>query len=224
MSGRAHAAVEGRLLVRILAVAQVCDLLVGVRPGGRKALIGARREPCRDRRLIARGAGECLGGQTRAQRQRQQSPGPAQCAEHLLVVGRVDDHGRKGAVLGGRADHRRPADVDVLDDLRRVGVAARDGLLEGVQVHAHQIDLLDLLLGRGLQVGVLVATGEQPRIEAWMKRLDAPLHDLGEAGELLDRAHGHAGAGELARRASRGDDLHAQTLQAAGEVDDPALV
>src|SRR6185436_1441761 len=32
MSRRSHTAVEGRLLVRILAVAQVCDLLVGVRP------------------------------------------------------------------------------------------------------------------------------------------------------------------------------------------------
>jgi hypothetical protein len=55
-------------------------------------------------------------------------------------------------VLGGRADHRRTADVDVLDHL---GVACVDPCrspLERVEVHAHQLDELDRLLLRLAQM------------------------------------------------------------------------
>ena len=109
-------------------------------------------------------------------------------------------------------------------DLLLGGVAARDGLLERVQVHAHQIHLLDLLLGGRAQVLVLVAAREQARVQPRVQRLHAPVHDLGEAGEVLDRAHGNAGAVELAGGAAGGDDLHAQLGEAAGELDDPVLV
>jgi hypothetical protein len=57
-----------------------------------------------------------------------------------------------------------------------------------------------------------------------MQRLDAPVHDLREAGEIVDGPDGDAGALELLRGAARGDDLDAQLGEAAREVDDPALV
>jgi hypothetical protein len=86
--------------------------------------------------------------------------------------------------------------VDVLDDLLLACIAARNRLLEGVEVDAHEIDLLDPLLAGGLQVGVLVAAREQPRIQPWVQRLDATVHDLGKAGEVLYRAHLNAGVGQ----------------------------
>ena len=177
-----------------------------------------------DRRVVAGGAGEGLGRQAHAPLQRQMSLGLAQLLQHALVVGRVDDDRRERMVLGGRPDHRRAADVDVLDDLLLVRVAARDGLLERIQVHAHQIDLLDLLLGGRVEVAVVVAPGQQPRVQARVQRLHASVHDLREAREVLDVARGDARAGELARRAAGRDDLHAQLLQAACEVDDSGLL
>jgi hypothetical protein len=57
-----------------------------------------------------------------------------------------------------------------------------------------------------------------------MQRLDAAVHDLREAGEIVDGAHADAGALELLGGAARGDDLDAQIDEAGGKVDDPALV
>ena len=37
--------------------------------------------------------------------------------EHVLVVRRIDHDGHGAVVLGGAAEHRRPADVDLLDRL-----------------------------------------------------------------------------------------------------------
>ncbi len=81
----------------------------------------------------------------------------------------------------------------------RVGVAARDGLLERVEVHAHQVDRLDPLLGGGPQVLVVVAPRQQARVQPRVQRLHAPVHHLGKAGEVLDRAHRDA-----RRRRARG--------------------
>ena len=57
-----------------------------------------------------------------------------------------------------------------------------------------------------------------------MERLHAPVHHLGEAGEVLDCAHRQAGSGELAGGAAGRDELDAELDEAAGEVDDPGLL
>ena len=109
------------------------------------------------------------------------------------VVGLGLDHDRgEQEVLRRRPDHRRAADVDVLDHLGLVDPAARRGLLERVEVHAHEVDELDVvLLGRD-HVGGVVAAREQAGVELRVQRLDAAAHDLGEAGEVVDRADGEA--------------------------------
>ena len=76
------------------------------------------------------------------------------------------------------------------------GPATGGDRLEGIQVHAHEVDELDLLLLGGDHVLRLVAPGEQPRVELRVQRLDAAVHDLREAGEVGDRAHLDALVGE----------------------------
>ncbi len=127
-------------------------------------------------------------------------------------------------VLGRRADHGRAADVDVLDCLRVGRVAARDRLLEGVEVHADQVDLLDPVLRGCGQMGVLVATGQQTCVQPRVKRLHAPIHHLGKAGEVLYRPHGDAGYGELPGGPAGRDDLHAELDKALGQLDHAGLV
>ncbi len=65
--------------------------------------------------------------------------------QQLFVVGRLDHHGDVGVVLGGGADHRRPADVDVFDAIVE-SRAFGDGGLERIEVHHQQIDRLDAVL------------------------------------------------------------------------------
>jgi len=54
--------------------------------------------------------------------------------------------------------------------------------------------------------------------------LDAAVHHLRKAGEVLDRADLEAGLGERGGGAAGRDELDAEARQAAGEVDDAALV
>ena len=83
---------------------------------GGKPSYGARaRTTSRSRRRSGRCRRTPCAARRRARRERQPPVGLAQLGEHGVVVGRVDDHRGEGAVLGGRADHRRAADVDVLD-------------------------------------------------------------------------------------------------------------
>jgi hypothetical protein len=57
-----------------------------------------------------------------------------------------------------------------------------------------------------------------------MQRLDAPVHDLGKAGVVVDRADGDAGLRELSRGPAGRNDLDPQIGKAACEVGDAALV
>jgi len=102
--------------------------------------------------------------------------------------------------------------------------SAPGGALERVEVHAHEIDPLDLLRLRGLGVLRIVAHPQQPGVELGMERLDPPVHDLGEAGEVGDRARGDLRLGQHLGGASGGDDLDPELGEPTGEVDDAGLV
>ena len=209
--------------MRVLAVGQVDDLLERAHVQRREvlALLG---EPAADGDVVARRVGERLRGEGLARGHAQQALGLAQLVEHRVVALGVHDDGAERVVLGRRADHRRAADVDVLDDLGLVGPHARGGALERIEVDDDQVDVLDLVLGGRLHVVGVVARREQAGVELGVQRLDAAVHDLREAGEVVDGADRHAGALELLRGAARGDDLDAHLGEAGREVDDPALV
>jgi hypothetical protein len=57
-----------------------------------------------------------------------------------------------------------------------------------------------------------------------VQRLDAPVHHLRKAREVLDRANLQARLGQGRGRAAGRDELDAEAGQAAREVDDAALV
>ena len=207
----------------VLAIGQVDDLLE--RPHvQRREVLALLGEPAADGDVVARGVGERLRGEGLARGHAQRALGLAQLVEHRVVALGVHDDGAEGVVLGRRADHRRAADVDVLDDLGLVGPHARGGALEGIEVDDHQVDVLDVVLGGRAHVLGVVARREQAGVELGVQRLDAAVHDLREAGEVVDGADREAGALELLGGAARGDDLDAHLDETGGEVDDPALV
>jgi hypothetical protein len=158
---RAEIAVEGRALVRVLAVAQVLHLLEAQVEAVRERLVGLGRheapvahldlrEVGRDRGLVAAGVPERLLREVEPRRR----VDPALAVELLQqqrVVGGVDHHRHRREVLGRRAHHRGAADVDVLDRLGEAR-ALRDLVLEGVEVHDHHVDRRDAVLLERLQV------------------------------------------------------------------------
>src|SRR5690606_2057933 len=120
--------------------------------------------------------------------------------------------------------HAGAADVDLLDRLGLVDAGAGDGLLEGVEVDADQVDGLDAVALHGGLVVRVVAEGEQAAVDHGVQRLDAAAHDLGEAGDAVDGRDGDAGVGEGLGGAAGGDDLDAAGGQRPGEGDQVGLV
>ncbi len=213
--------VERRPLMRVLAVAHH----LGKRPGkaaiGQVIIVERFGKPARDHRIIGRGTGIGLC--------RELLPHPvghaagANSLEHRGVVGGVDHHRDISVVLRRGADHRRAADVDVLD--HRVVVGARgDGLLEWVEVGDQQIDLADAVRIEGGAVVSLVANREEAAMDFRVQCLDAAIHHLGEAGELGNVLHRGAGRGDQRPRTAGRDELDAEIGKPLGELGETSLV
>src|SRR5918999_1943236 len=103
MAPRPGLRVVRRALVRVLAVREVGDLLVRERERVREALAVA--EPRRNRRLVAGGDGEGLGGEAPARFEGQLTL-RLELAEHLSVALRPAHGSTVGEVLRGAAEHR----------------------------------------------------------------------------------------------------------------------
>ncbi len=150
-------------------------------------------------------------------------PGPKP-VEDRGVVDRADHHQHRSMVLGGGADHRGTADVDVLDRLLDGDPGPGDGGLEGVEVDRHQVDRRQPLGGQLLHVRGHLAVGEDAAMHPGVESLQPAVHDLGEAGEVADTMDLHARVLERLAAAAGGVDLEAELAQAAGEVGEAGLV
>ena len=127
-------------------------------------------------------------------------------------------------VLGGRAQHRRSADVDVLDGVLEGDVRFCDGHLKRIQIDGDQIDRRDTVLSQGGQMRGQVAPGEQASVNPRMQRLDATVEQLGEPGHRLHGQRRHPRVLERGRRSAGRDDLPAEVYQPLRERPDRPLV
>ncbi len=126
-------------------------------------------------------------------------------------------------VLRARADHRRAADVDVLDDL----VAprpARHGRREGIEVDDDEVDHADPVRPSGVHVRGEVAPREQPAVDRGVERLDPAVHHLGEAGHLGDVDDRQPRRAQRRRRPPGRHQLDPVPRERVAEVDEPGLV
>ncbi len=216
-------AVERSPLVGVLAVAQMRRALAadGDVPG--EGLADGVAQPARDRGVVGGGAGERLGREPPAQRERGGAVVRGELGEHGVEILAVHAHRDEGVVLGRRADHRRPAHVDALHALV-VARAARQHRLEGVEVDHQQVDQRDPLRRRRVEMVRRVPPGEQPAVNARMQGLHPAVHDLGEAGDIGDVGRRDSRLLERARGAARGENLHPPRGKRAGALGQPGLV
>ncbi len=137
-------------------------------------------------------------------RRRSSRPPSLSSAARTVVVPRRRRHDRDvRVVLGGRADHRRPADVDLLDQLVERDPRSLQRLRERVQVADDELERRDR---RGDQLAPVVgptAVGEEPGVDPRMERLDPPVEHLREAGHGGDVGDRQAGVAQGPRGAPR---------------------
>src|SRR6266545_25020 len=211
---RAGLRVVGTALVRVLPVAEVLHLLEGERQRLREVVVLA--EPGRDRRLVRRRRRERLGRET-APRLERELAALAQLAEDVAVLRRARDDGDVREVLRRCAQHRRPAYVDHLDHVLLTHAALRDGGREGIEVHADEVDRLDVLLRERVEVVGAIASREDAAVDARVQRLDAAAEHLGRLRHVLDARHRQSLLLEEGGRATARDELEAGLREPARE-------
>src|SRR5205823_3515349 len=133
---------------------------------------------------------ERLDREMLAQFQRRLAIVLAHVFQNAVVIGRID-HDRDRFVVFGRApNHRRPADVDVLDRLGQGHVRFLDGLLERIEIYHDQIDWLETTFPRfGFVFGV-AAFVKQTAVDARVQSFDPAFEHFGkrsETGDVADR-------------------------------------
>ena len=164
--------VPGGWLMRVFAVPKISDLaefeqelarkpvrIVRVRAFTRRA--HSRREARealftrldtlergRDGGVVGRRVGEGLPGQCETKR-KPRPTGAIQLGKHRFVVGRRHDDQYIGEVLGGRADERRPADVDLFDQRVEWQSGIAGCLHKGIEIDRNNVDEADAVTGEG---------------------------------------------------------------------------
>ena len=220
-------AVDRGLLLRVLTIAKVVDLLQRdlELSGGVRHVACLGGKPTGDSRVVGSGGLVDLHLQTTTGGKRGAAAGLAHLGQDGVVVGRVGDDSDARGVLGGRAQHGGATNVDVLDGVREGDLGVGDGLLELVQVDDHQVDHLNAVLSGLLHVLLGIAAGQQRAVNLGVQRLDAAVHHLGIARELLDGGYGNARVLDGTSRAARRDDLDAKVVnQRPCEIDDARLI
>ena len=128
-----------------------------------------------------------------------------------------------GKVLGRGAGHRRPADVDGLDQLGQLG-GAPACLVERVQIDDDQVDRADSVRVDLGPVGVDLALVEDAAMHTRMQRLDPPVEDLRETGDRVDRGDLESSVAQAIGGAAGRDDFDVVTGQRLAELDQTVLV
>jgi hypothetical protein len=127
-------------------------------------------------------------------------------------------------ILRRGADHRRAADVDVLDRLRARHARSRHRFLERVERHHHEIDRLDLVFLERGQMRRHVTTGQEAPVDPRMEGFDPPVEHLGKAGDVRDFPNRDGAVPEKLGGAAGRENLDAKPGQGLGERDDAGLV
>ena len=127
-------------------------------------------------------------------------------------------------ILGCGANHRRAADVDVLDQFLKRNARLGGGLLEGVEIHDHHVDGSNAVLGHGGDVLRIFAAMQNPAVDLGMQSLDAAIEHFGKTGELGDVLDRHFGVAQEFCCAAGRDEFDAESGEFAGKIDKSGFV
>ncbi len=167
--------------------------------------------------------GEGLAGQLPPQFQGRAAAG-LDLLEDLAVLPLVRGDSGEGMVLGRRADHRRPADIDLLDRLIERHARLADRGFERIKIDDHQFEGQDAVFGQGPHVFGVVVAAEDAAVDLGVQRLEPPVHHLGEARVVRNVADRDAFGLQVFAGSTGAEDFHAGGDQTAGEIGQPLLI
>jgi hypothetical protein len=227
---RIQIAVERAGLVRILAVAQIHHLdETGIHlrrelaaRGHRGRCVGHCRQVVADGRIVLGDAIERSDRQRKARGGRHCAIIGIQFVDERSVLGRIGSHRDTREILGRRTQHRRAADIDVLDRIFQRAIRLHGNLLEWIQVQHQQIDGSDAMLRHHRIVGA--AASKQAAMDIRMQRLDPAVHDFRKTGDLRDIADRQPGVAQCPGGAAGGQQFDIAGGQRLGQIDQAGFV
>ena len=148
----------------------------------------------------------------------------ADLVEHCRVIVGFAHHCHALAVLGRGAEHGGTAYVDVLDCVGKCDVGFGDSCLERIEVHAHEVDETDAVLGKLFHVAFKVAASQKGTVHLGVERLYASAADFGKTCDLAYAGHFKTAVEKHLHGASGGDDLPSHFLEGTGEIDHTPLI
>ena len=127
---------------------------------------------------------------------------------NAVVVLGVGNHHNIGVVLRGGSNHRRPTNVDLLDDVSRGGVRVRDGRLERVEIADNKIDRGDSTLLQIVNVSLHRTVRQNRTMDRWMERLHPTTEHLGGTGDISNVDHHQTSVSEVSCSPARRHDFN----------------
>ena len=177
-----------------------------------------------DGAVVSRRLDESLDREPLAQLQRRLAVIIAHCLKHRVVIGGIDHHGHGLVILGGAADHRRTADVDILNRFGQRHVRFRDGGFERIEVYHHEIDRFETALARFGFVFRIAALVKQAAMHARMQSFHATFENFWKRGETGNLPHRHVFfAQKFSSPASR-NNIDALPFKGASKLRDTGLI
>ena len=111
-------------------------------------------------------------------------------------------------ILRRCANHRRAADVDILNRFCKRDIRSRHGCLKRIQIAYHQINGSDTVCCRLGTLFRIIPLGEEPTVNFRVERLNSAIEQLRKAGVVGDIEGVNAGFTEMSRRAAGGQNFH----------------
>ena len=179
-------------------------------------------QPGADGRVVAGGGVEGAKRQAAARCWRHVALG-LELFENGRVIGRIGHDRYVAVVLGGRADQRHAADVDVFDQ-RVEGGAGAGRLFERIKIGRHHVDAVDAMIFHVLDVGGQIAAGQDAAENKRMKSLHPAAEDVRKLGDVGNFDDGNARVAEHLRRARARQNLPAQSHESLAEFKRSRLV
>ena len=140
------------------------------------------------------------------------------------IVAGVDHDDDVGEVLGRRTDHRRTANVDVLQGHIQRGIGTADRLDERIKIAHYEVDRTETVLGQLRGMVGQVAPRKDAGVDRRMQRLYTPIQHLREPRQVRHLLHRQTRVPERLVGPAGTHQADARFAQSTGEVLDAGLV
>ena len=128
-------------------------------------------------------------------------------------------------IFCGRTHHGGPTNINVLDRLIPGDISLGHRFPEGIQIHNHHINQLDVLLFKIVLMGRITTLGQNSTVNTGMQRFDAATQNLRGAGVLGNTGNRKASLLKHLGGATTGEQLIAMdSMQSLGQRQKPRFV